>query len=68
MIFKALGREPYHWPPQVVAEMTLPQALMYLKAEKGEKQQAPLFGGKSVKFNTLAEYLLWRKTNGVQAN
>ena len=70
MLFARLAKEPYQFAPQVVAEMTIPQAINCFKEtdpEKIKKQtkreadDAELFKDKeTISFDTVEEMQLWR--------
>jgi len=74
-----LGREPFQFAPQVVAEMTIPQAMAVLRdiddEEKdsndlAESRRDELYKGtKTVKFDNVNEFLAWKvKNDGVSTN
>lgn len=69
-MFARLGREPFGHAPQVVAEMTIPQALALFREtdpktieqqSQREADDEKFFNGKkTIKFDTVADMLRWK--------
>ncbi len=80
MLFARLAKEPFQFAPPVVAEMTIPQALLCFRetdTEKIKKQSrreasdAKIFKGKNtIRFDTIEDYNKWKaeQNAGIQAN
>ena len=69
-MFARFAKEPFQFAPQVVAEMTIPQALACFREtdpktieeqSRREAEDAKFFEGKeTMKFDTVEDYLKWK--------